>query len=92
MRSEVWKTKQGLSKQQSATYQGAFEAVLAIPIAMGIGYWCDGQFDTKPIGLALGALVGFGAMLLRIVRMRPSETPDEVPEHNDEHTRDNQGP
>ncbi len=77
------KTKQGLSKQQSATYQGAFEAALAIPIAMGIGYWCDGQFDTKPIGLGIGAVVGFSAMLLRITRMRPPEDSEQQSEqHN----------
>ena len=71
--SRFWQTKPGLSKQQSASYQGAFEAVLAVPIAIGIGYWCDGQFDSAPIGLLAGTVIGFAAMLLRIVRMRPPE-------------------
>ncbi len=62
-----------LSKQQSASYQGAFEAVLAVPIAIGIGYWCDDRFGTAPIGLFVGTAIGFAAMLLRIVRMRPAE-------------------
>ncbi len=52
--------------------------MLAIPIAMGIGWWCDGQFDSKPIGLGIGALVGFGAMLLRVLRMRPPENDSEI--------------
>jgi len=72
--SGFWETKQSLSKQQSASYQGAFEAVLAVPIAIGIGYWCDGRFDSAPIGLLTGTVIGFAAMLLRIVRMRPRES------------------
>ncbi len=49
------------------------EAVLVIPIAIGIGWWCDRQFDSSPIGLAVGSVLGFAAMLLRVLRMRPSE-------------------
>jgi F0F1-type ATP synthase assembly protein I len=75
--SRCWETKQSLSKQQSATYQGAFEAVLAVPIAIGFGFWCDRSFDTAPVGLLIGTVVGFAAMLLRIVRMRPGETGEE---------------
>lgn len=48
--------------------------MLAVPIAMGIGYWCDGQLDSKPIGLGIGAVVGFAAMLLRVMRMRPPDS------------------
>ncbi len=77
-------TKQGLSRQQSASYQGAFEAVLAVPVAMGFGYWCDGRFDTQPIGLGIGVVVGFGAMLLRITRMRPPEHAEEEAEQEEE--------
>ena len=66
--------KQGLTEQQRASYQGAFEAILAVPIAVGIGYWCDSRFDSAPVGLLAGTGIGFLAMLLRIVRMRPAET------------------
>jgi F0F1-type ATP synthase assembly protein I len=52
-----------------AAYQGAFEAVLAIPIAIGGGYWLDGRFDTSPILMLVGAAVGFGAFVLRLVRL-----------------------
>jgi F0F1-type ATP synthase assembly protein I len=52
-----------------AAYQGAFEAVLAIPIAIGGGYWLDGRFDTTPILLLVGAVVGFGAFVLRLLRL-----------------------
>lgn len=71
------KTKQGLTKEQSATYQGAFEAILAVPIAAGFGYGFDYQFNTEPVGLLVGVGLGFAAMLLRIVRMRPAEGPPE---------------
>ena len=52
-----------------AAYQGALEAVLAIPIAIGGGYWLDGRFDTSPILLLLGAAIGFGAFVLRLLRL-----------------------
>jgi F0F1-type ATP synthase assembly protein I len=65
--------QQGLTEEQRASYQGAFEAVLAVPIAAGIGYWCDGRFDSAPVGLLVGTAIGFLAMLLRLVRMRPAE-------------------
>lgn len=44
-----------------------------MPIAIGIGYWCDGRFNSAPIGLFAGTAIGFAAMLLRIVRMRPND-------------------
>jgi F0F1-type ATP synthase assembly protein I len=52
-----------------AAYQGAFEAVMAIPIAIGGGYWLDGRFDTSPILLLAGAAIGFAAFVLRLVRL-----------------------
>lgn len=79
--SRFWQTKFSLSERQSASYQGAFEAVLAVPIAIGIGYWCDSRFDSAPVGLLVGTVIGFAAMLLRVMRMRPAnldtETSDE---------------
>ncbi|MBW2292179.1 MAG: AtpZ/AtpI family protein [Deltaproteobacteria bacterium] len=49
-----------------------------MPIAMGVGYWCDGRFDSAPIGLLTGTVIGFAAMLLRIVRMRPTDIETET--------------
>ena len=65
-----------------AKYQGAMEAALAIPIGAGFGYLADRQWESEPIGLLIGFGVGFAALILRLVRMRPpvegSETsPDE---------------
>lgn len=62
-------TQKVVQRRGLAAYQGAFEAVMAIPIAIGIGYWLDGRFDTTPILLLVGAAVGFGAFVLRLVRL-----------------------
>lgn len=51
--------------------------MLAVPIAMGLGYWVDRQFESAPVGLIVGSVVGFLAMLLRVMRMRPPETNDD---------------
>jgi F0F1-type ATP synthase assembly protein I len=50
-------------------YQGAFESVFSILIGAGIGYWVDTRYDTAPIGLLLGLAAGFGAFILRLVRL-----------------------
>lgn len=57
------------SRGQGAVYQGAFEAVLAIPIAGGIGYWLDGVFDTEPTLLLIGFAIGFASFTVRLIRM-----------------------
>ncbi len=46
------------------------EAVLAIPIAMGIGYWADSRFETEPVLLLVGTVFGFATFVMRLVRMR----------------------
>jgi F0F1-type ATP synthase assembly protein I len=51
---------------------------------MGLGYFADSQFESEPIGLIIGAVIGFLAMLLRIVRMRPS---DDLKDLNDPSTQ-----
>lgn len=57
-----------------------------MPIAAGIGWWCDRVFESQPIGLLIGVVLGFAAMLLRILRMRPgaSEDPNQEEEPSDE--------
>ena len=62
-------SNQAETRRKGLAYQGAFEAVMAIPIAIGIGYWLDGRFDTSPILLLAGAVVGFGAFVLRLLRL-----------------------
>jgi F0F1-type ATP synthase assembly protein I len=53
-----------------AAYQGALEAVLAIVIAAGVGFWADQRFGTAPRWLIVGTCVGFGSFVLRLFRMR----------------------
>jgi F0F1-type ATP synthase assembly protein I len=57
-------------KQISGVYQGSVEAVLALLIAMGVGYWLDERYDTEPWLLMTGVVLGFAAMVMRIWRMR----------------------
>jgi len=80
--------KDGTSGRAGKAYQWAVEAVLAIPIAIGIGYFVDGRLDSSPYGLVIGAAIGFAAFIRRLVSMRslvespppdggaPNEPPD----------------
>ena len=58
-----------VARRQNAAYQGAFEAVMAILIAAGIGYWADEHFETSPRYLLIGVVVGFASFVLRLVRL-----------------------
>ena len=57
------------ARRQGLAYQGAFEAVVAILIAIGIGYWADQHFGTSPRYLLIGAVVGFGSFVLRLLKL-----------------------
>lgn len=54
----------------ASAYQGAVEAVAAIGISAGIGYWVDHRFGTEPTGFLVGMAIGFAAFGLRMWRMR----------------------
>ena len=56
--------------------QGAFEAIGSVLIAVAFGYWVDSQWDTRPVGLLVGTIVGFAAMVLRLVRLGKEIHPD----------------
>jgi F0F1-type ATP synthase assembly protein I len=60
---------------KGAAYQGAVEAVFAILVAAGIGYWADQRFESSPLYLFIGLAIGFAAFVLRVVRMRPTQAP-----------------
>lgn len=62
--------KTGLDGRAGKAYQRAVEAVLAIPIGIGIGYFVDGRLESSPIGLVIGAAFGFAAFVRRLVSMR----------------------
>ena len=56
-------------KPMSAAYSGAMESVLAIVIGAGGGWWVDQTWETRPVGLLVGATIGFGAFVLRLYRL-----------------------
>ena len=57
------------ARRQGAAYQGALEAVFAILIAGGIGYWADSRWGTSPWLLLLGFAIGFGSFVLRLIQL-----------------------
>ena len=57
------------ARRRGAVYQGGSEAVFAILIAAGIGYWLDGRLDSAPTFLLIGIAVGFAAFTVRLVRL-----------------------
>jgi F0F1-type ATP synthase assembly protein I len=63
------KPRAGQTRRPGAVYQGAFEAVFALLIAAGFGYWLDGYFDTAPILLLIGTAIGFASFTLRLIRL-----------------------
>lgn len=60
----------GFGRRGAKAYQAALEAVFAIPVAGGLGYWADAHFGTTPILLLVGLVLGFASFVMRIVRMR----------------------
>jgi len=63
------KSQVGGDRRQGAVYQGAFEAVIALLIAIGLGYWMDGYFDTAPWLLLIGTVIGFASFTVRLIRL-----------------------
>ena len=63
------KSQAGGDRRQGAVYQGAFEAVIALLIAIGLGYWMDGYFDTAPWLLLIGTAIGFASFTVRLIRL-----------------------
>jgi F0F1-type ATP synthase assembly protein I len=61
-------------------YQGAFEAVGAVLVACGFGYWFDRSWETGPWGLVVGVVIGFAAMVLRLIRLGEELHPGEEAE------------
>ena len=60
----------GFGRHGAKAYQAALEAVFAIPIAGGLGYWADRQFGTDPVLLIVGLVLGFATFVVRLSRMR----------------------
>jgi F0F1-type ATP synthase assembly protein I len=62
--------KGGIGRRGARAYQGALEAVIAIPIAAGLGYWADSHFGTSPVLVLVGLVLGFATFVVRLSRMR----------------------
>jgi F0F1-type ATP synthase assembly protein I len=62
--------KSEIDGRAGKAYQRALEAVLAIPIGLGIGYFVDGRLESSPVGLLIGTALGFAAFVRRLVSMR----------------------
>jgi F0F1-type ATP synthase assembly protein I len=80
-RQDEKKSQAGRGRGQGAVYQGAFEAVIALLIAIGFGYWLDGYFDTAPWLLLVGTAIGFASFTVRLIRLgrwMKAENPDEA--------------
>jgi F0F1-type ATP synthase assembly protein I len=75
------------ARRQGLAYQGAFEAVIAILIAAGIGLWADQHFDTSPRYLLIGTVVGFASFVLRLVRLGRQLHPDASAENGQDEQR-----
>jgi len=85
-RQDEKKSRAGQDRRQGAVYQGAFEAVIALLIAAGLGYWLDGYFDTTPWLLLIGTAIGFASFSVRLIRLgrwMRDGNPDETG-HDDE--------
>jgi F0F1-type ATP synthase assembly protein I len=55
-------------KAFARSYQAGLEAIFALALAVGIGFWVDSRYDTLPVFLLAGTAVGFGACVLRLLR------------------------
>ncbi len=66
-------------QRMGRAYQGAFEAVIAVAVGGVAGGVADRYFDTAPVLLMLGVLAGFGAFVLRMVRLMKELAPPPGP-------------
>ncbi len=67
--AERRREEMGDGRRFGRAYQGTLEAVFAIMIGVGMGYWVDRRFRTSPWGVLIGLVLGLGAFLLRLVRL-----------------------
>lgn len=57
------------ARSGGGAYEGAAEAVGAILVATLLGYGVDQYFETEPMGLLIGAVFGFAAFVVRLMRL-----------------------
>jgi len=49
---------------------------MAVLVGAGAGYWVDRHWGTTPFGVIAGVVVGFAAMVLRLLRLGREVLPD----------------
>ena len=75
------------NRRGALAYQGGIEAVVAILVGTGLGFWADQAAGTTPVGTFVGLAVGFGAFILRIVRLSRRLEELRIEEEGDEPPR-----
>ncbi len=73
------RVKRAVARAGSDAYQGAFEAVGAVLLGCGVGFFVDDRWETAPWGVLIGAVIGFAAMVLRLVRLGKELHPEGAP-------------
>ncbi len=68
--------KRATARAGNEAYQGTFEAVGAVLLGCGVGFWIDSSWETAPWGVLVGAVIGFAAMVLRLLRLGQELHPD----------------
>lgn len=64
-----------MGEESRQAYLGAWEAVLALVIGAVGGYYADTLLGSSPTGTIIGIAVGFAAMVMRLLRLRPPSDP-----------------
>ena len=64
-------------------FEGAFEASIAVVVALALGYYCDRWLGTEPVFLFVGLVVGAVAGFRRLLRIQWP-----APQTGGEHERD----
>jgi len=60
-----------LGQEGRQAYLGAWEAVIALVLGAVGGYYADLLLETRPVGTVIGIVLGFAAMVIRLLRLRP---------------------
>ena len=57
-------------RRRGKAYQSVMEAVFAIPIGGGLGWFLGGWLGSETVGLLIGLGFGFATFIVRLTRMR----------------------
>lgn len=57
-------------RRRGKAYQSVMEAVFAIPIGGGLGWFLGGRLGSETVGLLIGLGFGFATFIVRLTRMR----------------------